>query len=191
MTLEGKHSSCPPTIFHDGIYFLFEIISQQKINGLLFVCTPIRSIIAIAANFTNQVVSTIACAQLIRPILTCISIVSVDFYFSFKACGACNDSAGITSCSRLVSYDFSRTTIIYRYRISTCYQINGCCGITTAAALAFMVFVLLYFPCIATFVATKNETGRWRWAILLALYTILVAWLCAFAAYRIGLLCGL
>jgi len=59
--------------------------------------------------------------------------------------------------------------------------------VPTAAALAFMVFVLLYFPCIATFVATKNELGKWRWAILLACYTILVAWLCAFAAYRIGL----
>ena len=61
-------------------------------------------------------------------------------------------------------------------------------SIPTAAALAFMVFVLLYFPCIATFVAIKNETGSWAWAILLCLYTILVAWVCAFAAYRIGLL---
>ena len=60
--------------------------------------------------------------------------------------------------------------------------------ISTAAALAFMVFVLLYFPCVATFVAIKNETGKWRWAILLCLYTILVAWLFAFAAYRLGLL---
>ena len=60
--------------------------------------------------------------------------------------------------------------------------------ISTAAALAFMVFVLLYFPCIATFVAIKSETGSWRWAILLALYTMLVAWLCAFAAFRVGLL---
>ena len=60
--------------------------------------------------------------------------------------------------------------------------------VPTAAALAFMVFVLLYFPCIATFVASKNETGKWSWAILLALYTIAVAWVCAFAAYRIGLL---
>ncbi len=61
-------------------------------------------------------------------------------------------------------------------------------SIPTAAALAYMIFVLLYFPCIATFVAIKNETGRWRWAILICLYTILVAWLMAFAAYRIGLL---
>jgi ferrous iron transport protein B len=60
--------------------------------------------------------------------------------------------------------------------------------VPTAAALAFMVFVLLYFPCIATFVAIKNETGKWRWAILLCLYTMLVAWVFAFAAYRLGLL---
>jgi ferrous iron transport protein B len=61
-------------------------------------------------------------------------------------------------------------------------------SVPTAAALAYMVFILLYFPCIATFIATKNETGSWRWAILLALYTILVAWLFGFGAYRIGLL---
>ena len=60
--------------------------------------------------------------------------------------------------------------------------------VPTAAALAYMVFVLLYFPCIATFVAIKNETGKWRWAILCAVYTILVAWILGFAAYRIGLL---
>ena len=60
--------------------------------------------------------------------------------------------------------------------------------VPTAAALAFMVFVLLYFPCIATFVAIKNETGKWRWAILLCTYTIIVAWIFAFAAYRLGLL---
>ena len=60
--------------------------------------------------------------------------------------------------------------------------------VPTAAALAYMVFVLLYFPCIATFVAIKNETGKWRWAVLCALYTLVVAWLFAFAAFRIGLL---
>ena len=60
--------------------------------------------------------------------------------------------------------------------------------IPLAAAVAYMVFVLLYFPCIATFVAIKNETGRWRWAILCALYTMLVAWIFGLAAYRLFLL---
>ena len=59
---------------------------------------------------------------------------------------------------------------------------------TPEAALAFMVFVLLYFPCIATFVAIKNEAGGWKWAILTAVYTILVAWIAAFITFRIALL---
>ena len=61
-------------------------------------------------------------------------------------------------------------------------------SVPVAAALAYMVFVLLYFPCIATFVAIKNETGKWRWAVLVCLYAILVAWMCAFVAFRLGLL---
>ena len=55
-----------------------------------------------------------------------------------------------------------------------------CHDLTLPAAVAFMIFILLYFPCIATFLAIKQETGRWRWAILCCTYTILVAWLFAF-----------
>ena len=59
---------------------------------------------------------------------------------------------------------------------------------TPAAALAFMVFVLLYFPCIATFVAIKNESGGWKWAVISAVYTIVLAWIVAFIVYRTALL---
>ena len=61
-------------------------------------------------------------------------------------------------------------------------------SVTPAAALSFMVFVLLYFPCIATFIAIKNETGSWKWACISAVYTLLVAWIMAFITYRIGIL---
>ena len=61
-------------------------------------------------------------------------------------------------------------------------------SVTPAAALSFMVFVLLYFPCIATFIAIKNETGSWKWACISAVYTLLVAWIMAFITYRIGVL---
>lgn len=60
--------------------------------------------------------------------------------------------------------------------------------ITPAAALSFMVFVLLYFPCVATFVAIKNETGKWRWAVACCAYTMLVAWIMAFLVYRLALM---
>lgn len=62
-------------------------------------------------------------------------------------------------------------------------------NITPAAALAYMVFVLLYFPCIATFVAIKQESGNWKWAISSATYTICVAWVISFVIYRLALWC--
>ncbi|MBQ5943999.1 MAG: ferrous iron transport protein B [Bacteroidales bacterium] len=57
--------------------------------------------------------------------------------------------------------------------------------VSLPAAVAFMVFVLLYFPCIATFVAIKNETGKWGWAIAICAYTMVVAWVFAFIAFRL------
>lgn len=60
--------------------------------------------------------------------------------------------------------------------------------VSPAAALAFMVFVLLYFPCIATFVAIKQESGGWKWAIYSAVYTIILAWIVSFIVYRTALL---
>ncbi len=59
-------------------------------------------------------------------------------------------------------------------------------SVTPAAALAYMVFILLYFPCIATFVAIKNESGKWKWPIFTAVYTIAVAWVAAFITFRIA-----
>ena len=60
--------------------------------------------------------------------------------------------------------------------------------VTTApAALAYMVFVLIYFPCLATLIAIKKETRKWEWAIFAAVYTTALAWLLAFAVYRIGM----
>ena len=57
-----------------------------------------------------------------------------------------------------------------------------------ANALAFLVFVLLYFPCIATLVAIKQEAGGWKWAAFSLVYNTLVAWIIAFVVYRIALL---
>lgn len=56
-----------------------------------------------------------------------------------------------------------------------------------ANALSFMIFSLLYMPCIATAYTIKKETGTWKWALLSIFSTIAVAWLAAFTAYRIGL----
>lgn len=57
---------------------------------------------------------------------------------------------------------------------------------TPAAALAYMLFVLIYFPCLATLIAIKKETKGWGWAIFTAVYTTALAWIVAFAVFQIG-----
>ena len=58
-------------------------------------------------------------------------------------------------------------------------------GITPLTAYCFLLFVLLYFPCIATLVAIKNETGKWKWAFFTAGYTTAIAWLVSACVYQV------
>ena len=59
---------------------------------------------------------------------------------------------------------------------------------TTSVAVALMLFVLIYFPCIATIVAIKEESGSWKWGLFTIVYTTTLAWVVAFIAYQIGML---
>ncbi len=61
-------------------------------------------------------------------------------------------------------------------------------GISPLAAYAYLIFILLYFPCVATIVAIKNETGSWHWALFAAGYTTAVAWIISALVYQIGTL---
>lgn len=72
-------------------------------------------------------------------------------------------------------------------KLRTQMQANG---IRPLTAYSFLLFVLLYFPCIATIAAIKGETGSWRWATFAAVYTTGVAWLTSAIVYQIGSLLG-
>ncbi len=61
---------------------------------------------------------------------------------------------------------------------------------TPAVAIAFMIFVLLYFPCMATVTAVVKETGSWWYGVFSMVYNTIVAWFIAFAGYHIALLFG-
>ena len=60
--------------------------------------------------------------------------------------------------------------------------------IATLTAFAFLLFVLLYFPCIATIAAIKGETGSWGWALFAAGYTTALAWIVSAVVFQVGLL---
>ena len=55
-------------------------------------------------------------------------------------------------------------------------------------ALGFMIFILIYFPCIAVVAAIKKESGSWKWALFTVAYTTGLAWILAFAVNQIGTL---
>lgn len=65
---------------------------------------------------------------------------------------------------------------------------SGAPDFTPAAALAFMVFILLYCPCLATITAIVRESGDWRYGAFSVVYNTVIAWVLAFATYRIALL---
>lgn len=73
-------------------------------------------------------------------------------------------------------------------RLKTPSKLTGEPPFNPAKALAFMVFVLLYFPCIATLAAIARETEHWKYALFSALYNTGLAWILSFIVYRIALL---
>ncbi|MDE5790223.1 MAG: ferrous iron transport protein B [Muribaculaceae bacterium] len=73
-------------------------------------------------------------------------------------------------------------------RLKTPSPLTGETPFTAPSALAFMVFVLLYFPCIATLAAISRETGSWKYSLFSICYNTALAWLFAFIIFRIAIL---
>ena len=63
-------------------------------------------------------------------------------------------------------------------------------GMTSIAALAMMVFVLLYMPCLATLSAIRRETASLKWMIFSISYSTMLAWIMAFLVYQGGNIIG-
>jgi ferrous iron transport protein B len=57
-------------------------------------------------------------------------------------------------------------------------------------ALSLIIFVLIYFPCVAVIAAVKRESGGWKNALFLAVYTTAAAWLLSFLVYNVGSMLG-
>lgn len=68
--------------------------------------------------------------------------------------------------------------------------IAGQLGWTPLVAYGFMVFTLLYVPCVAAIGTIRSETNSWKWAGFAALLTTGVAWIAATLIYQVGVLLG-
>lgn len=57
---------------------------------------------------------------------------------------------------------------------------------TPLVVVCLLLFVLIYFPCIATIAAIKEESGSWKWGLFSIIYTTLLAWVVSFLVFQIG-----
>ncbi|MDE6190313.1 MAG: ferrous iron transport protein B [Muribaculum sp.] len=73
-------------------------------------------------------------------------------------------------------------------RLTSPNPVTGKPDFTPASALSLMVFVLLYFPCMATVTAIVRETGSWKYGAFSVVYNTVVAWLVAWLVYNVALL---
>jgi len=57
---------------------------------------------------------------------------------------------------------------------------------TPLAGISFLLFILIYMPCVAVVATVKKESGNWKWALFLISYTTALAWILSFSVYQIG-----
>lgn len=65
-------------------------------------------------------------------------------------------------------------------------QTDGTPTFTPLVIVSLLLFVLIYFPCVATIAAIKEESGSWKWGVFSIIYTTLLAWIISFLVYQIG-----
>jgi len=65
---------------------------------------------------------------------------------------------------------------------------NGNKVFTPLIAYTFLLFILLYFPCIASIIAINKEAGHWKWGLFSIFYTTSIAWIISFIVYQTGTL---
>ncbi len=73
-----------------------------------------------------------------------------------------------------------------RKRILQEKRSDGSPSFTPLVALSFLIFVLIYFPCVATIIAIAKESGSWKWGAFTVIVSCALAWLLSFLVFQIG-----
>ena len=78
--------------------------------------------------------------------------------------------------------------VVYQSSAENSGQLQQAIGqsLPPSAGLAFMVYTLLYMPCLATLAVIRRETGRWAWAGLSLVLGLSLAWIFAWITFKAG-----
>ncbi|MCM3734548.1 ferrous iron transport protein B [Bacillus cytotoxicus] len=83
----------------------------------------------------------------------------------------------------------STMAIIYSVKEDVLGNVIGT-HFTTLSAYAFMFFVLLYVPCLATVAVIRRETGSLKWTVFSVVYPLVVAYVLTLVLYQVGSMLG-
>ena len=108
----------------------------------------------------------------------------------FAPCGFGEWQASVSLLTGLVAKEAVVSTMNVLYGVSTSAELSAILSgvFSPAAAYSFLIFILLYMPCMSAFATIKREMGGWRWALSAAAFQTLLAWLTSFVVYQIGML---
>ena len=108
----------------------------------------------------------------------------------FAPLGFCEWQASVSLLTGLVAKEAVVSTMSVLYGVSASADLATILtGVfSPVAAYAFLIFILLYMPCMSAFATIKREMGGWRWALGAAAFQTCLAWLTAFVVYHIGML---
>ena len=77
-----------------------------------------------------------------------------------------------------------------QYRLSNEKHLDGSkkgeIVFTPLVGISFLLFILIYMPCIAVVATVRRESGTWKWALFLITYTTMLAWILSFSVYQVG-----
>ncbi|MDR3058259.1 MAG: ferrous iron transport protein B, partial [Prevotella sp.] len=71
-------------------------------------------------------------------------------------------------------------------RLTSETKADGSPTFTPLVVVSLLLFVLIYFPCVATIVAIKEEAGSWKWGVFSIIYTTMLAWFISFIVFQVG-----
>lgn len=95
----------------------------------------------------------------------------------------------ISTMGVLYQSDVDESTVNLQHKLQdevhTRGRLEGQKVFNTASALAFLVFILIYFPCIGVVATINNESGSWKWGMFSVVYTTTLAWVMAFITYNL------
>ena len=146
------------------------------VKKVLWVAMPVGVILWFLQNFTGTLAAAqcfeesilYACCNMIAPI--------------FGPLGFGNAQAVATLTSGLAAKEATLSTLSLLYGANLVTTLPTV--FSAASAWAFMVFVLLYTPCVAAVAAIRKETGRWKYAVFSVGYQGMAAYVCAWIMYN-------